>query len=68
MEESARRIARAWLPYFLAGVFWLVFGAFVLGDPKGLGLIFIGLACLALGSYGAVWRLLRGYGLVRPLP
>lgn len=68
MERRAHWIARAWLPYFLAGLGWLVAGALVLGDPKGLGLIFIGLACLALGAYGAVWRLLRGYGLVRRLP
>ena len=60
--------ARAWLPYFLAGVAWLALGAFVLGDPKGLGLIFIGLACVAFGAYGAAWRLRRGHGLVRRLP
>jgi hypothetical protein len=68
MEERAHGIARAWLPYFLSGVGWLVVGGLVLRDPSGLGFIFIGLVCLALGVYGAAWRLLRGYGLVRHLP
>jgi len=67
VEQHVRWIARAWLPYFLSGLGWLVVGAVALGDRTGLGLIFIGLACLALGAYGAAWRLLRGYGLVRRL-
>jgi hypothetical protein len=67
-EKRARWIARAWLPCFLAGVLWPIVGALILGNPRGLGLIFIGLTSLALGTYGTVWRLLRGYGLVRRLP
>ena len=65
MEQRAQWLARAWLPYFLAGVVWVTVGALVLGDPNGLGLIFIGMACLALGVCGAGWRLRHGYGLVR---
>ena len=65
MEQRAQWVARAWLPYFLAGVVWVTVGALVLGDPNGLGLIFIGMACLALGVCGAGWRLRHGYGLVR---
>ena len=45
---SMRTIARGWLPYLLAGIGWVTLGA-LLGVPRGLGLIFIGLACLALG-------------------
>ena len=56
-------VARAWLPYLLAGVLWITFGSVVLGDPQGLGLTFIGLACLAFGVYGAGWRVLHGYRL-----
>jgi hypothetical protein len=44
MQEQASWVARAWLPYFLAGVAWMVVGAVVLGTPNGLGLIFIGLS------------------------
>jgi hypothetical protein len=68
VEGRERRLARAWLLFLLAGVFWLLLGALVLRYPNGLGLIFIGLVNLALGAYGATWRLLRGYGLVRRLP
>lgn len=56
-------IARAWLPYLLTGVLWVTFASVVLGDPQGLGLIFVGLACLALGVYGAGWQVRHGYGL-----
>ena len=66
MEERASWLARAWLPYFLAGVAWVMVGAVVLGVPRGLGLIFVGLACLSLGVRGAGWRLRHGYGLVGP--
>ena len=67
MEDRASWIARAWLPYFLAGVAWLMVGAFVLREPRGLGMTFIGLSCLSLGIYGAGWRLAHGYGLARKL-
>jgi hypothetical protein len=67
MEERARWLGRVWLPYFLAGVVWVAIGTFVLGNPNGLGLIFVGMVCLALGIYGVGWRLSHGYGLVRRL-
>jgi hypothetical protein len=51
-------IARAWLPYSLAGAGWVAYGS-VLGEPRGLGCIFIGLACLSLGIGGARWRVLH---------
>jgi len=54
-------VARAWLPYLLAGVLWITYGSVVLGDPKGLGLTFIGLACLAFGLSGAGWRVRHRY-------
>jgi hypothetical protein len=65
MKATPHWMARAWLPYTLAGVLQVSFGAVVLGDPRGLGLVFIGLTCLGLGLSGAVWRLHHGYGLVR---
>jgi hypothetical protein len=40
-------------------VAWVTVGA-VLGQPRGLGLIFIGLACLGLGLAGAARRMRRG--------
>ena len=47
-------VARGWwMLYLLAGIVWLTLGAAVLGDPQGLGLVFVGLACLAFGVYGA---------------
>jgi hypothetical protein len=64
MRSQSPGIARAWLLYVLAGVLWITYGSVVLGDPQGLGLIFIGLACLAFGVYGAGWRMLHGYRLV----
>jgi hypothetical protein len=67
VEDRATWIARTWLLYFLAGVGWVMFGAFVLGEPRGLGMIFIGLSCLSLGIYGAGWRLTHGYRLVSRL-
>jgi hypothetical protein len=60
-------VARGWLPYLLAGIGWVTLGAAVLGVPRGLGLIFVGLTCLAIGGYGAGWRRSHGYGLFRPL-
>lgn len=57
--------ARAWLPYSLAGIGWVMMGALVLGNPRGLGLIFIGLSCLSLGLGGALWRIRHGHGLAR---
>jgi hypothetical protein len=45
-------MARGWLPYLLAGLGWVTIGA-LLGMPRGLGLLFVGLACLAFGGYGA---------------
>jgi hypothetical protein len=45
--------SRAWLPYLLAGALWVTVGAVVPGYPAGLGLIFVGLCCLAAGTYGA---------------
>ena len=68
METRVVWIARAWLPYLLAGILWVTVGAVALGDRRGLGLIFIGLACLSFGVFGAGWRLSHGYGLIRPLP
>jgi hypothetical protein len=65
MTATPRWVARAWLPYTLAGVLWVTVGAVVLGDPQGLGLIFIGLTCLSLGLCGALWRVHHGYGLIR---
>jgi len=55
-------IARVWLPYLLAGVLWIALGSVVLGDPQGLGLVFIGLACLSFGIYGAGWQVLHRHG------
>jgi hypothetical protein len=52
----------------LAGVLWVMFGSVLLGDRRGLGLIFVGLCCLAFGVWGAGWRVLNGYGLIRDLP
>jgi hypothetical protein len=60
--------ARLWLPYCEAGVFWVTFGAVVLSDPQQQGLIFVGLACLGFGIYGVGWRVMHGYGPIRPLP
>jgi hypothetical protein len=56
MRRRTPWVARGWLAYLLAGVGWVTFGSVVLGDPQGLGLIFIGLACLAFGVYGATHR------------
>jgi hypothetical protein len=52
--------ARPWLLYLLAGVGWVTLGAAVLGVPRGLGLIFTGLACLALGIHPLLARPSRG--------
>ena len=52
-------IARAWLPYLLAGIGWVTLGG-LLGEPRGLGLIFIGLVCLALGARPLLARSLSG--------
>jgi hypothetical protein len=49
MKTAPRWVASAALPYLLAGIGWVLVGALVLGVPQGLGLIFIGLACLAIG-------------------
>jgi hypothetical protein len=65
MTATPRWVARTWLPYSLAGVLWITVGAVVLGEPQGLGLIFIGLTCLSLGLSGALWRARHGYGLIR---
>jgi hypothetical protein len=64
----ARLAAGWWLVYLVAGIVWVTLGTAVLGNPQGIGLLFIGLACLSLGVYGAGWRLSHGYGLTRPLP
>jgi hypothetical protein len=68
VEVRVAWLARGWLLYLLAGILWVTLGALALGVPQGLGLIFIGLSCLAFGGYGAAWRLSHGYGLTRPLP
>lgn len=68
MQSGSAWFARWWFLYLLAGVVWVTLGALVLGDPQGLGLIFIGLACLAFSGYGAYWLLSHGYLLTRPLP
>ncbi len=65
MTAMPRWVARAWLPYSLAGVLWVTVGAVVLGVPQGLGVVFIGLTCLSLGLCGALWRVHHGYGLIR---
>jgi len=51
-------VARVWLPYLLAGAGWVAYGS-ALGQPRGLGCIFIGLACLSLGTGGARRRVLH---------
>jgi hypothetical protein len=61
-------LARAWLPYSLAGILWVTVGAVVLGNPRGLGLVFIGLTCLSFGLYGALWRVRHGHGLLSRRP
>ena len=43
------------MPYLLAGIAWVTLGG-VLGTPRGQGLIFIGLTCLAIGLLGAARR------------
>jgi hypothetical protein len=63
MKAAPSWVARAWLPYTLAGIAWVTAGAVVLGNPQGLGLVFIGLVCLSLGLYGAAWRGRHGHGL-----
>lgn len=68
MRTSAPWIARAWLPYSLTGIGWVMVGSFALGVPRGLGLIIIGLSCLSIGMSGVLWRVRQGYGLVRDLP
>ena len=68
MKATPHGLARAWLPYSLAGVLWVTVGAVALGSPRGLGLVFIGLACLGLGLSGALWRVRHGYGLIRNFP
>lgn len=52
--------ARLWPLYLLAGVGWVTLGAAVLGVPRGLGLIFTGLVCLALGVHPLLTRSSRG--------
>ncbi len=52
--------ARLWPLYLLAGVGWVTLGAAVLGVPQGLGLIFTGLVCLALGVRPLLARASRG--------
>ena len=68
MKATPHGLSRAWLPYSLAGVLWVMVGAVALGSPRGLGLVFIGLACLSFGLYGALWRVRHGYGLIRNFP
>jgi hypothetical protein len=63
--NAAPWVARAWLPYTLAGIAWVLVGALVLGTRGGIGLVFIGLDCLAIGLFGALWRGRHGYGLFR---
>jgi hypothetical protein len=63
MRPQTPWVARAWLPYLLAGILWLTYGSVALGEPQGLGVIFIGLACLAIGLCGAGWRVRHGYRL-----
>lgn len=66
--RSRGKASRAWLPYSLAGIGWVMVGTVVLGSPQGLGLIFIGLCCLSLGLGGALWRIRHRYGLTRNYP
>jgi hypothetical protein len=56
MRVMPRWLARARLPYTLAGIAWVMLGAVVLGSPRGSGLIFIGLVCLSIGLYEACIR------------
>ncbi|MHB1930300.1 MAG: hypothetical protein ACYDEN_02585 [Acidimicrobiales bacterium] len=53
--RSTRRWAAS-LPWLLVGILWVLLGAVVLGDPQGLGLIFIGLGCLAFAVSGIARR------------
>jgi hypothetical protein len=48
MKATPSWLGRAWLPYSVAGLAWMTVGG-LLGKPRGLGLIFIGLACLGIG-------------------
>jgi len=48
MKATPTRSGRAWLPYSLIGLGWMTAGG-LLGQPRGLGMIFIGLACLSIG-------------------
>lgn len=62
MKPQAPWFVRAWLPYLLVGVGWVAYGSAVLGEPQGLGVIFIGLSCLSIGGWGAGWRMLNRNG------
>ena len=68
MKAVPSWVARAWLPYALAGIGWVLVGAVVLGIPRGEGMVFIGLSCLSLGLCGALWRIRHGYSLIRSGP
>lgn len=52
-------MARLWPVYLLAGLGWTTLGA-LLGVTRGLGLIFIGLACLAFAVQPLLARSFRG--------
>jgi hypothetical protein len=61
-------VARVWLPYLLGGIVSVTVAPTLLGAQEGIGLVFVGLACLGIGATGALWRLRRGYGLWQALP
>ena len=60
MQTRVAWAARLWPLYLLAGLGWVTLGAAVLGVPRGLGLIFTGLVCLAFGLQPLLARSSRG--------
>ena len=55
MQTRMAWATRLWPLYLLAGLGWVTLGG-VLGVPRGLGLIFIGLVCLAFGVQPLIAR------------
>jgi hypothetical protein len=59
MQTPMAWAARWWPLYLVAGLGWVTLGA-VLGVPRGVGLIFIGLICLAFAVQPLLARSSRG--------